>query len=90
MQKSSAAGITGHAFVLGIFSSASCGRTFGSLSAEKGLGDGSLVAHWKFKEGSGNAVADFPDRQRWENSASQCAGAEVGYGRVRRFDPLWR
>ena len=58
MQKSSAAGITGHAFVLGIFLFGIVWPNIGSLSAEKGFGDGSLVAHWKFKEGSGNAVAD--------------------------------
>ena len=58
MQQSSAAWITGQAFVLGIFLFGIVWPNIGSLSAEKGLGDGSLVAHWKFKEGSGNAVAD--------------------------------
>jgi hypothetical protein len=48
----------GHAVALGIFLLGIAWPNIGSFSAEEGLGGGSLVGHWKFKEGSGNAIAD--------------------------------
>jgi len=50
---------TSHGIALGIFIFGTACPLFGPLAAGEGLAGNGLVAHWKFEEGSGNAVKDF-------------------------------
>ena len=58
MKRPSTAWIIGLVFALGIFLFGIAWPLVRPLAVEEGLGGGGLVAHWKFDEGSGNAVKD--------------------------------
>ena len=58
MQRSGTACITRYGFALGTFLVGVACLLDRSVAAEEDLGGGGLVAHWKFDEGSGNAVKD--------------------------------
>ena len=59
MKRSSTACITRYGFALGTFLVGVACLLDRSVAAEEELGGGGLVAHWKFDEGSGNAVKDL-------------------------------
>jgi hypothetical protein len=58
LQRPRTAWITGRGFAAAIFLVCIAWLLVGPSAADEALGSGGLVAHWKFKEGSGNAVKD--------------------------------
>ena len=59
MKRPSTAWIIGLVFALGIFLFGIAWPLVRPLAVEEGLGGDGLVAHWKFDEGSGNAVEEL-------------------------------